>query len=54
VAEIRVVFAALCGGAFVLSFFCWKGYERLARLSGSKSPDPIEDRLDFFTGGRDA
>jgi hypothetical protein len=32
VAEIRVVFAALCGGAFVLSFFCWKGYERLARL----------------------
>jgi hypothetical protein len=23
-------------------------------VSGSKSPDPIEDRLDFFTGGRDA
>jgi hypothetical protein len=30
--DVKIVFTALGSGAFVLSFFCWKSYERLARL----------------------
>ncbi len=32
---------------FVLIILCWVGW---VCLSGTSSSDPVEDRLDFFTG----